>query len=88
MLPDIRTNPERESIHQAREQERKEKARLKMYKGGKSNVKKGETILMERKTTKANSPFDSQPFTAVQLGTAGQHGVPKHKSPSPLQGRD
>ena len=51
-MPDIRTNPERESIQQAREQERKEKARLKMYKGGKfhvgpQNIKEGETILLQ-----------------------------------------
>ena len=84
-VPDIRTNPERESIQQAREQERKEKARLKMYKGGKSNVrpqniKEGETILLERKTTKANSPFDPQPFTAEAVhGTqiVGRRGEEK-----------
>ena len=84
-LPNIRTNPERESIQQAREQERKEKARLKMYKGGKSNVrpqniKEGETILLERKTTKANSPFDPQPFTAEAVhGTqiVGRRGEEK-----------
>ena len=69
MLPDIRTNPERESIQQAKKQESKEKARLKMYNGGKSNVrhqniKEGETILLERKITNANSQFDPQPFTA------------------------
>ena len=68
-LPDIRTNPAREDIQQARDQDRKEKARQKMYKDNKSNVrphniKEGDTILLERKTTKANSPYDPQPYTA------------------------
>ena len=68
-LPDIRTNPDREDIQQAREQDRKEKARQKMYKDNKSNVrphniKEGDTILLERKTTKANSPYDPRPYTA------------------------
>ena len=40
-----------------------------MYKDNKSNVrphniKEGDTILLERKTTKANSPYDPQPYTA------------------------
>ena len=56
-LPDKRTNPEREGIHQGRVQYRKEKARQKLYKGGKSNVrphniKERETILLERRLTR------------------------------------
>jgi hypothetical protein len=52
-LPDIRTNPVMQDIQQARDQDRKEKARQKMYKDGKSTVrphqiKEGDTILMER----------------------------------------
>ena len=40
-----------------------------MYKNNKSNVrphniKEGDTILLERKTTKANSPYDPRPYTA------------------------
>ena len=68
-LPDIRKDTEREDIRQAREQDRKEKARQKMYKDSKSyvrphNIKEGDTILLERKATKANSPYDPRPYTA------------------------
>ena len=59
-LPDIRTNPDREDIQQAREQDRMEKARQKMY----EDNKEGDTIVQERKTTKANPPYDPQPHTA------------------------
>ena len=59
---------DREDIQQAQEHDRKEKARQKMNKDNKSNVrphniKEGDTILLERKTTKANSPCDPQPHT-------------------------
>ena len=67
--PDIRTNLDSEDIQQTLEHDRKEKARQKMYKENKSNVrphniKEGDTILLERKTTKANSPYDPRPYTA------------------------
>ena len=43
-----------------------------MYKDGKSTVrphqiKEGDTILMERKTTKSNSPYDPHPYTAESV---------------------
>ena len=68
-LPDIRTNPDREDIQQALDQDRKEKARQKIYKDNKSNarphnIKEGDSTLLERKTTKGKSPYDPQPFTA------------------------
>jgi len=71
-LPDIRTNPVRQDIQEARDQDRKEKARQKMYKDGKSTVRphkiqEGDTILLERRTTKSDSPYDPQPFTAVAV---------------------
>ena len=73
---------DREDIQQAREHDKKEKARQKMYKDNKSNVrphniKEGDIILLERKTTKANSPCDPQPYTAEAVqGTqiAGKRG--------------
>ena len=50
-LPDIRTNPVRQDIQEARDQDRKEKAKQKMYKDGKSTVRphekqEGDTILL------------------------------------------
>ena len=43
-----------------------------MYKDSKStvrplNIKEGDTILLERKTTKTNSPYDPQPYTAEAI---------------------
>ena len=70
-LPDIRHNTAkgRQEIEEAREQDRKEKAKQKMYKDGKAavrpnNIKEGDSILLERKSTKADSPYDPQPYTA------------------------
>ena len=50
--PDIRTNLDREDMQQAREQDRMEKARQEMH----EDNKEGDTIVQERKTTKANPP--------------------------------
>ena len=73
-LPDIRTNPavERPDIQQARQQDRKVKAKQKMYKDAKAtvrphNIKEGDTILLQRKSTKSKSPYDPQPFTAEKV---------------------
>ena len=73
-LPDIRTNPavERLNIQQARQQDRKVKATQKMYKDAKAtvrphNIKEGDTILLQRKSTKSKSLYDPQPFTAEKV---------------------
>ena len=66
---------DREDIQQAREHDKKEKARQKMCKDNKSNVRPHN--IKERKTTKANSPCDPQPHTAEAAhGTqiAGKRG--------------
>ena len=84
-LPDVRKNAEREDIRQAREQDRKEKARKKMYKDNKyyvwpHNIKEGDTILLERKVTKMNSPYDPQLYKAKTvhgmqiIGRRGEEG--------------
>ena len=69
-LPDIRTNPavERSDI----QQDRKVKAKQKMYKDAKAtvrphNIKEGDTILLQRKSTKSDSPYDPQPFIAEEV---------------------
>ncbi len=43
-----------------------------MYKDAKANVKphnikEGDTILLQRKSTKSKSPYDPQPFTAEEV---------------------
>ena len=63
---------ERADIQQARQQDREAKAKQKMYKDAKANVKphnikECNTILLQRKSTKSKSPFDPQPFTAEEV---------------------
>ena len=48
------------------------KAKEKMYKDAKANVKphnikEGDTILLQRKSTKSKSPYNPQPFTAEEV---------------------
>ena len=73
-LPDNRSNPAkgRQDILEARDRDMKEKAKQKMYKDGKATVRPhkvevGDTILLERRTTKSDSPYDPRPYTAVEV---------------------
>ena len=73
-LPDNRSNPAkgRQDIVEARDRERKEKAKQKMYKDGKATVRPhrvevGDTILLERRTSKSDSPYDPSPYTAEEV---------------------
>ena len=86
-MPDNRSNPAkgRQDILEARDRERKEKAKQKMYKDGKATVRPhrvevGDTILLERRTSKSDSPYDPSPYTAEEVhGTqiVGRRGEEK-----------
>ena len=68
-LPDLRTNPAkgRKDIKEAREEDRRAKEKMKEYKDQKRGVKehkirKGDSVLLKRKTTKHCSPYDPEPY--------------------------
>ena len=72
-LPDMRTDPaqDREDILEALEQDKKAKERQKKYKDQKRyveehKIKVGDQVLLERKSTKSNSPYDPDPYTVSQ----------------------
>ena len=73
-IPDVRVNPaaQREDIVEARQSDIQAKARMKEYKDNKRNVKphsiqEGDTVLLRRKSTKANSPYDPKPFDVTKV---------------------
>ena len=59
------------------QQARQVKAKQKMYKNAKAtikphNIKEGDTILLQRKSTKCKSPYGPQPFRRCRaLGSKG-----------------
>ena len=72
-LPDLCTDPaqDREDIQEALEQDKKAKERQKKYKDQKRyveehKIKIGDQVLLERKSTKSNSPYDPDPYTVSQ----------------------
>ena len=59
-------------IEQARQQDRLVKSKQEMYKDTKAtvkphNIKEGDSILLQRKSTKSKSPHDPQPFTVEEV---------------------
>ena len=73
-IPDIRANPaaQREDIIEARQADIQAKIRMKMYKDNSRNVKphsikEGDTVILKRKSTKANSPYDPDPFKVTKV---------------------
>jgi hypothetical protein len=72
-LPDIRVDQAlgRQDIQEALEVDRKAKERQKKYKDqkryvGDHNIRMGDKVLLERKVTKSNSPYDPIPYTVTQ----------------------
>ena len=72
-LPDMRTDPaqDREDIQEALEQDKRAKERQKKYKDqkryvGEHKIKLGDLVLLERKSTKSNSPYNPDPYTVSQ----------------------
>ena len=87
-LPDMRVDQAlgRKDIQEALEEDKKAKERQKKYKDqkryvGEHNIRMGDKVLMERKTTKTNSPYDPNPYTVSQTHgtqiTATREGVSK-----------
>ena len=73
-LPDMRPMPAegREDIAKAVAKDQENKARMRRYKDFKGyvkpdRVKVGGKVLLERKTTKRNSPYDPNPFEVVEV---------------------
>ena len=75
---------DRKDIQEALEQDRKAKERQKKYKDQKRyvtehKIKIGDQVLLERKSTKSNSPYDPDPYTVSQTHgtqiTANRGGV-------------
>ena len=73
-LPDLRSNPARgrKDVQEARECDRIKKEKMKAYKDGKNNVRPtnlqvGDKVLLKRKSTKHNSPYDPRPYTVTRI---------------------
>ena len=73
-LPDIRTDPAsiRPDILQARVKDKEAKSKQKGYKDAKStvkpnNIQEGDKVLLGRKQTKLDSPYDPLPYTVTQV---------------------
>ena len=73
-IPDIRVNPaaQRDDIIQARQADVLAKARMKALKDSRSNVKphsikEGDSVILKRKSSKANSPYDPEPFDVTNV---------------------
>ena len=72
-LPDLRRNPAlgREDIKEAREEDRKEKEKMKAQKDKGQGVRehkieKGDMVLLKRKSTKQDSVYDPQPYCVTE----------------------
>ena len=72
-LPDMRVNTARarEDIKEAREEDKKAKEKMKERKDDskhvkENNIKEGDQVLLKRKTTKHEGPFDPDPYTVTQ----------------------
>ena len=87
-LPDMRTDPasERKDILEALAEDEVQKEKMKAYKDSSRNVKphsikEGDLVLLKRKTTKRDSPYDPDPFLVTSVwGTQIQgerHGKKK-----------
>ena len=73
-LPDMRPNlvTNRSDIVEAREKDKREKERMKKYKDANRNVKAhnikvGDKVLLERKSTKRKSSYDPDPYEVVEV---------------------
>ena len=73
-IPDIRTNPAagRPDIQQARDNDKAAKLKQKKYKDAKAtvrphNITTGDTVLLERKSSKHVSPYDPEPFRVTTV---------------------
>ena len=72
-LPDLRENPaaSREDIKEAREEDEKQKNKMKGYKDKRKEVKQhdikvGDKVILKRKTTKHDSVYDPDPYQVTE----------------------